>query len=902
MQSIHLLLLRLPLLISCLLCNTLLADSYYVVDLGVLGFSKPVPDAMGFRISRHTWTAQKTILFPQLIIQGEDGEAFVGKPEQEDTNRGWWGSDAQSTMRVAFRLPKKKLISGKAKLAKDGDPLIEVVDFTFDPNAFEEVSPDAFDQVRRSYYQRLAMSTAPGGHLFNHLAGDIETDEGRRPRSRANGSFESTFDMFSGNRAVSENLALDRELILGNKVEGEPSSITSISGVTVNAIDWSERLNDSPNAIDPLASVIPHDQHVVFFDSIKSLNQTLEAIESDGFSLFQSFQNRGQYSKLANRYQRQLGLMIPDIIAEQLPAESVAITGSDPFLPSGTDVAVLFETKNPEALFEALHALIQAQAKLQGVKADADPLLNASATRAYISIDRSFSSIVFTGDNYVAVTNSPVQFQRLTDVSEGKLTALGATEEFKFFRQRYPLDGEETAFVFLSDATIRRWSGPAFRIGASRRVRAAAVLGKVQAQLLTKDTLSDEYSDLVGDLKIKDDIVRSPIYNTLSFLTPISELKIDKVTPTEKEAYENWRRGYENGWVVFDPIALQLKISESSHEIDLSVIPLRIGSRYEEWIELAGNAKLDRVSLNPHEEALAMASFAIDSSSELFQMADMQSQSMLPGITANPLAWVGESFSIYADTDPFWQEATTQEDTEEYMEANIAKLPIGIRISSKSATRLALFLTGLRSLSQQAAPGLLVWETKEHEGKPYVVIHPAEDNFFGEMDIKVHYAALPDAFLLSLNENVLKRAISRNLADTEVEPETAPREQYHAFAKIQLEAIPQYLSLLGEDPLKAQQAISWSALPLLNEWRIRYPSEDPVALHAKYFHEHIHCPGGKGYQWNESSQSMESIAFGTPENPRGEITVPLLLQNWVEAETSLSFEDDGLRVKAELTR
>jgi hypothetical protein len=901
MPYIHPLLLRLPLLISCLLCKTLLADSYYVVDLGELEFSKPVANTLDFRVSSHAWSAQQIIQFPQLMIQSEDAEAYVGFPEQEDTDRNRWSTDAQSSMRVALRLPEKKLIRGKARLPKRGEPLIEVVDFTFDPSALEEVSEDTFNQVRRSHYQRLAMSTAPGGHLFNHLAGDIKESEGR-PRSRANGSFESTFEMFSGNRAVSENLALDRELILASKVEGALSPISSISGVTVNAIDWSERLNESPTAIDPLASEIPHDQHVVFFDSIKSLNQTLKAVESDGLTLLQSFQNRGQYSKLANRYQQQLGLLIPDIIAEQLPVEGVAITGSDPFLPSGSDVAVLFKTKNPKVLFEALHALIQTQAKLQGAEADANPLLNTGTTRAYISADRSFSSIVFAGDNYVAVTNSPVQFQRLMAVGSGKLTALGATEEFKFFRQRYPLDEDETAFVFLSDATIRRWSGPAFRIGASRRVRAAAVLGKIQAQLLAKDKPSDKYADLVGVLQIKDDTVRSPIYNTLAFLTPLSELEIDRVTPTEKQAYEGWRRGYESGWVVFDPIALQIKISESSHKIDLSVIPLRIGSRYEDWIELAGDAMLDRTALNPHTEALAMASFAIDSSSELFQMANMQSQSMLPGAMTNPLAWIGESFSIYADTDPFWQAMSAQEDAEDYMEANIAKLPIGIRISSKSATRLALFLTGLRSFSQQAAPGLLIWETKEHEEQPYVVINTKEDASLGDMDIKIHYAALPDAFLLSLNEDVLKRAISRNLADAKAESTATPEQQYHAFAKIQLAVIPQYLSLLGEDPLKTQQVISWSALPVLNEWHTRYPLEDPVALHAKYFHEQIHCPGGEGYQWNESSQSMESIAFGTPENPRGEITVPLLLQNWIEAKTALSFEDDGLRLKAELTR
>ncbi len=889
------------LLAGLLLCKLLLADHFYVVDLSELDFSEPQTRSLDVQVNRHAWSTTEVVRFPRLIIEGAAAEAYVSYPEQEDANRNWWGREPQRSLRVALRLPEKTTIRGQALLVQNDFPLRVAQHFTFDPNAFEETTEAAFKDVRQSHYHRLATAPAPGTHWFRYLAGEINTTE-NRPRSRANGSFESTFEMFSGNRAVSENLALDRELILANNVKGKPSPIDLISGVTVNPIDWSEHLSTEPTAIDPLASVIPHDQHVAFFDSIKSLNRTLDALEADGITLFQSFQNRGHYAQLGDRYQQQMGLLIPDLIAEQLPVESIAITGGDPFLPSGSDVTVLFQTQHPQILFEALHALIQTQAARQGAQTHPDPLRQDGTTRAYSTPDRRFSSVLFAGDNYVAVTNSPQQVQRYADVDAGTLTALGHTEEFKFFRQRYPLDEAATAFVFLSDATIRRWSSPAFRIGASRRVRAAAVLGQAQAQILAEAPASQAYTDLVGTLQVEGATARSEIYNTLAFLTPISELEITTVTPAEKQAYERWRRGYESGWVVFDPIALQLHINDSARDIDLSVMPLRVGSRYEDWIELAGDAQLDAVALNPHKEALMMASFAIDSNSQLFQSANLQSQSMLPGLNANPLAWIGESLSIYIDTDPFWHELAEQENAEKYIQSNLSKLPLGIRISSKSVARLALFLTGLRGMSQQAAPGLLVWETREHETQAYVVISAKDRTIFGEIEFQICYAALPDAFLLSLNEAVLKRAITRNTTPATDEPIPGEEPPFHAFAKVQTAAIPQYFNAIGEDLLHAQQLTSWAALPILNEWHQRHPQQDPVALHAHYFQEAIRCPGGQGYQWNAVSQSMESVAFGTPEAPRGVAASLPLLQNWAEAQASLSFEDDGLRLRAKLTR
>ncbi len=98
------------------------------------------------------------------------------------------------------------------------------------------------------------------------------------------------------------------------------------------------------------------------------------------------------------------------------------------------------------------------------------------------------------------------------------------------------------------------------------------------------------------------------------------------------------------------------------------------------------------------------------------------------------------------------------------------------------------------------------------------------------------------------------------------------------------------------------QADSWNNLPILNEWKHRYPNEDPVKLHARFWHADLVCPGGGEYAWNEKWQTMESTAYGHPGEPKnGPLLLPVY-QYLEGGDFGLTFEEQGLRTKAILTR
>ena len=55
------------------------------------------------------------------------------------------------------------------------------------------------------------------------------------------------------------------------------------------------------------------------------------------------------------------------------------------------------------------------------------------------SPDRSIRSFVASFSDFVVVTNSLDQLTRIAQVFEGKSDSLSSLEEYRFFRQRYPI-------------------------------------------------------------------------------------------------------------------------------------------------------------------------------------------------------------------------------------------------------------------------------------------------------------------------------------------------------------------------------------------------------------------------------------------------------------------------------
>lgn len=731
---------------------------------------------------------------------------------------------------------------------------------------------------------------------------------------------EQTFDLFSGGRAVNENLQLDRQttetLVPNSRPASKRVKVETIAGITVAEMDWTARVKGRTPALDPLAARIAADQHAIFLPDLKALAALLGEFHGDAIPLLHMAEGRSEDTRVQARYERQLGVSLAEML--RFPGlgvvKGLALTGSDPYFPSGTDVAILIETDAPDLLAAFLRAHVEAARRANPDAKDAGGEVDGIRYAGARSPDRSVSSYVAVIDKAVVLTNSTAQLARLVEVAQDKTPALASLPEYRFFRDRYARDkdGDTSAFVVLTDATIRRWCSPRWRIGSSRRVRAAAALAEMQADNLgrvvtgatggaTLETPTEAID--LGALSLGRTGARSEIYGTLDFQTPIAELALDEVEQTEADAYARWRDGYQQNWRgVFDPIAARLSVLGDRLSADLTVMPLIAGTEYRTYMDLAGKAKLAPDAGDRHAGTLAHAAMALDRDSKLF----VQGRDAIANITRVPqqaaLGWLGGSASLYIDDDPFWDELAKADRPQDFLQKQANRFPIALQAEVTDGARLALFLAGLRAFVDQSAPNLTLWETREHTGQRYVRVAEAENaRPRGDAPrMAVYYHASPRMLTVSPNEDVIKRAIDRQGDKAKVGDAQPPWLGESLTLRVERRGIDVLSGSARSEVRDELRVRSWSNLPILNEWKRLYPDRDPVAVHQAVWGTTLIDPGGGHYVWNSRWATMESTVLGHPGEPRaGDGRAGPAARLW-SAALGLSFQDGGLRARTEV--
>jgi len=602
-------------------------------------------------------------------------------------------------------------------------------------------------------------------------------------------------------------------------------------------------------------------------------------------------------------------LLGPSVIA------SAAFTGSDPYLRTGTDIGVLYETRSAGVL-KAFIAARQAAAQqtnraVEAVKGEFEGVPYSGVRSA----DRSISSYVAALDEVVLVSNSPDQLAAMLAVAKGKKPALASQDEYLYFRNKYPKsERNETGFLVLSDATIRRWCGPKWRIANARRTHAAALMAEVQASHLD-DLVRGKAANIVetnlpdlGTIRITPTGVQSSTYGTLEFLTPIIEMPMVKVTQAEADAYNRWRNGYQQNWnQFFDPIAVRFSMSPQQLGAELTVMPLIAGTEYRQLIGLTRGAKITADAGDRHPESMLHLAMSLNTGSELVKESGNFLGGFSPSLKANPLGWLGQSVAVYADQDPFWDDLRRAERPSNFMETNYPRLPLALHCEVKSALGVTAFLATVRGFIEQTAPNMTAWQSLEYNGQAYVkVLATQRESESMVTNLAVYYAVTPKSLLVTLNEAVLKRALDRQGTNrpAQVAKSADLRPWLGDNLCLQLNSqVPPALDAIFRDEYRsAQQVLAWNNLPILNEWKRLYPDRDPVKLHEQWWQTKLLCPGGGTYVWNEKWQTMESTVYGHPGEPKDGPRTILPLTKIKSVNLGLTFEDQGLSAKVVLDR
>lgn len=854
-------------------------DVYSIVDTSKLVLAdaeEPLPTAMS-ELLADDWMGISAIAFG-VALDG-NGEAYLDV------------DPSTHNAVLVLKTPKRDGVGGRLRYLAAWNSAKQSR-FTVAADALTVADPEQFEKARRKHYRRLANANVPGAAWFRHLAG--AEDEA----NQANGDFtnrgvddlERTFDLFGGSQALAENLRLET-VLRGDTKESASIEVSKIDGITTRPFDFKPLLAGKEPKLDALASFIPDDQHAAFFPNFSELLNVSDEIKRLTTQPSNMIEERSVDSLTLQRLEHQLCLPVSDVARRfgALLVKQVAISGSDPFLRSGSDVAVLFDTREKGG--DLLVEYWKLNATQRGPLAtDKIGDLEYSFVR---TTDRSTSTYLAHSGSVVLITNSPVQVAAFEAVLRGERKSLANGEDYRFFRSRYSVDDPESTLIVIPDAALRRWVSPRFRIGDSRRVRALARLADQRAARVA-DFAAGRTKEIVDPV--------DSVYGSLEYATPLAEIAVERCTQSEADAYARFRNTYERGFkAFFDPIAVRLRFTQEQIDVDLSVIPIILDSELNDFADIVKNARLTEDSGHPHDLAIAQFTIAIDPKNGALQSLGDVVRGGGGGRgpddkLADPLGWLGNWFTAYIDDDPFLTEALATDDPNTFVEREIHRLPIAVEIGVRDPVRAGIFITSLRALADESVPGLLRFETKKHGEKSYVRIRGAED-LLGDRELNIYYAIDAKRLIISLNEALVKRSLDGSSPDTkrkagnELGDGVTAHFDRRAFEFMSMEI----------DSTVTQHALM-HVLPILEEWKRLFPNEDPVAFHERVFHERLAGPVGEKLIVDPATGEIRSEKFGSPYQLTSAKLQIEALKDLRSVDFGLSFEHGGVRGRMSVQR
>src|SRR5262249_30325910 len=157
------------------------------------------------------------------------------------------------------------------------------------------------------------------------------------------------YETTTGAMAITESLQLQRMLNANFRDNGKRTiPISKIEAITIAEHPWDQMMGDKKPALEPMAKLIPDDNYYLHFKNVRKFIEFSELLDQWGTNLIRAYEVHSRDYRLKERYQQQLCLKSTDLGKKLGPLvlRGLAITGSDPYLREGSDVALVFHVIN----------------------------------------------------------------------------------------------------------------------------------------------------------------------------------------------------------------------------------------------------------------------------------------------------------------------------------------------------------------------------------------------------------------------------------------------------------------------------------------------------------------------------------------------------------------------------
>jgi hypothetical protein len=781
----------------------------------------------------------------------------------------------------------------------------------------------------------------------------VTTPRSLLPAPSASEREESLYDLFSGAHALQE--ALQRQILQGGPLAGDLNiPISQLSPPALQSLPYAELLAKKQKQaiqpkLHPIAALIPEDQYFLHFGTMAAAEDLFDLTSSWGDSLLRLFAIHARDNRVQDKLEDQLCLkrsFLHRLLVDKVVTE-LAITGSDPFVMEGTDVAILFRLSQPEIFLKAADVwLAEVKTRYKGIEERTFHYRGETILARY-SGDRQVSSFVVRHGDHVIYANSHRAIRKIVDVFTGTSPSLHSALDYRYVTTLLPPGDEPgSGYLFVSEACLKRLLSPSFKISEKRRLQCfnnlvmlnnASLLYRMDRGVSPSSLADLVESRCVDPRKLacphggaygfdeRQDTCTCSLHNRLKYLTPNAELSVLLVSEQERQEYERFKQRYQAFWQgLFDPIAIRLTMAPRV-KLEVCVLPLANGSLYQQLRGLVADRPLSLSTGSIASSALAslMAVHGRKQIAELLRLVPGLPEALEADPTLTDLAWLGDRLSLHVCDD----DALLEVDPTRLRPLQI--LGGGPGLPEQSAIALALTAIRLpvyatidvedrdkaaRLLEQLSAKILLkkgdvfnlpaafdAYRLADYKGHALYVLSYQ----LYAVKVRLHVALVGTRLVAATTARTLREVI-----DAAAATEPAPALDAHVLLRLNRRALNRFgasLKLYGAE--KERLACHNNIMSIYNLIKLYdTPIEEVNRFSEAKYGVTYYCPGHGAYHYDAGRDQVLCTVHGNRQQsrqnpgPDQQSSFIQFLEGLDEILLALRFQDDGLIATVEIAR
>src|SRR4051794_11365318 len=356
--------------------------------------------------------------------------------------------------------------------------------------------------------------------------------------------------------------------------------------------------------IEPLASHVPHECFYMRFGNFTNYLWYRDFMRHWQGDLGNMLVNQSVNHNNSERVQQQIAVGETKIARVMGPTvvRDVAFIGLDPYMRDGAAMGILFQANNSVLLNRNLSGQrLDAKAQHKDAIEETVRIGNHDVSYIHTPDGRLRSYYAMDGDFHL-VASCRRLIERFYEAAAGN-NSLAASAEFADCRAAMPLTRDDTLFLFAPAAFFQNLASPHYRVELDRRLRSIGEMrsltlaqlaaraegrdAKTVDQLVAAELLPSGFARRTDGSKLVEvpasavekatpqndsrgaknahlsSALRDSLRGDPGWMTPIPDVSVDRITPTESRRLAELQRGLRNDVGNFAPVCLALKRTDS---------------------------------------------------------------------------------------------------------------------------------------------------------------------------------------------------------------------------------------------------------------------------------------------------------------------------------------------------